>query len=35
GITQKLDHVSSENIQHMIEKHIDVSSFMNLTQMGR
>ena len=35
GITPKLDHVSSENIQHMIEKHIDVSSFMNLTQMGR
>ncbi|EIF13413.1 MULTISPECIES: dethiobiotin synthase [Bacillus] len=35
GITPKLDHVSSENIQHMIEKHIDVTSFMNLTQMGR
>ncbi len=35
GITPKLDHVSPENIQHMIEKHIDVSSFMNLTQMGR
>ncbi|MDQ8055638.1 dethiobiotin synthase [Bacillus velezensis] len=35
GITPKLDHVSPENIQHMIEKHIDVTSFMNLTQMGR
>ncbi|MFT3654497.1 ATP-dependent dethiobiotin synthetase BioD 1 [Bacillus sp. B01(2024)] len=35
GMTPKLDHVSAENIQHMIEKHVDVSSFMNLTQMGR
>ncbi|GAA0129439.1 dethiobiotin synthase [Bacillus velezensis] len=35
GITPKLDLVSPENVQHMIEKHIDVSSFMNLTQMGR
>ncbi|KXZ21845.1 dethiobiotin synthase [Bacillus nakamurai] len=35
GITPKLKHVTAENIQNMIEEHVDVSLFMNPMKMGR
>ncbi|MCY8024753.1 dethiobiotin synthase [Bacillus sonorensis] len=34
GITPKLKQITAENIQHMIEEHVDISLIMNQMQMG-